>query len=175
MVGQIRAECAALDAARDVPGVVQKAGFGSNYILLQPLATTLFLTSPQEQLSSCVGGLPVHHPSAAEFCDLVDLVLQLHKQAKLVHLDLRPSNFFRDAAGRFFLSDLGSAVGVGESIDYLKPFAFTYGPMAVIQAMRRQPVQAVQAMYAHDYEQIARVVYVALRKVPPPSPHKEIS
>jgi hypothetical protein len=53
-----------------------------------------------------------------------------------VHRDPRPANFFRDAAGRFFLADLGSAARAGDAAATAggRPWALNYGPLAARRA-----------------------------------------
>jgi serine/threonine protein kinase len=101
-------------------------------------------------------------PGATEFCDLVDALAGLHAVG-WVHRDPRPTNFFRDAAGSFFLADLGSAAPIGDEtvwIDDERPWAPQYGPLAVLRAVAAGVAQPLPAP-AHDFEQVARLAYAS--------------
>ena len=113
-------------------------------------------------------------PGAAEFCDLVDALAGLHA-AGWVHRDPRPANFYRDAAGRFVLADLGSAARIGDGAAAAdgRPWAFHFGPLDALLALRDgAPLPPPQP--AHDFEQLARLVYAAQAcdgdALPPPHP-----
>ena len=112
-------------------------------------------------------------PGAAEYCDLVDALARLHLQG-LVHRDPRPDNFFRTADGQFFLADLGSSARIGDVAWDRRPWGFPYGPLEVLRAMSRaeedSPASAAASISitcsaAHDFEQVARLVYAAQSRV----------
>jgi hypothetical protein len=174
-------ELTALLAAADVPGVCQLRGAGDGFLLLAPRgavayslradpaaaprarATPSGLWSPARAAAEPPALLAVAsdpaRPGAAEFCDLVDALAGLHA-AGWVHRDPRPANFFRDAAGRFFLADLGSAARVGDAAAATdgRPWALQYGPLAALHAAAGgAPLPAPEP--AHDFEQVARLVY----------------
>jgi hypothetical protein len=181
-------ETTALRALRGVVGVVQLMGDGDGVLLLEPLGVSAYslaatacapppaaaaaladaprlqcLWRPGEQgaAAAAVPAFPprLRLPGAAEFCDLLDALANVHA-AGWVHRDPRPANFFRDPAGRFFLADLGSAVRVGESAHPAVPFGFTHGPLHVLDALAaKEPLPP--AAPADDLEQVARLVYAA--------------
>jgi serine/threonine protein kinase len=98
-------------------------------------------------------------PRAAEFCDLVDALAGLHAVG-WCHRDPRPANFFRDATGRFFLADLGSAVRIGDAAAAAdgRKWAPQYGPLAALRAAATGAPPPAPAP-AHDFEQVARLVF----------------
>ena len=169
------AEVAALQAARGVRGVVQLVGqSGMDALLLQPVGRVRYsIRAPPRPGAAALSAAPapvgasdaevtVLRPTAADFCDLVDALAALHTVG-WVHRDPRPENFYRCSRGHLFLSDLGSAVEVGDgSRDALsRAWAFTYGPLAVLQALDTG-LEAPVPTPAHDFEQVARLVYAAL-------------
>jgi hypothetical protein len=81
-----------------------------------------------------------------------------------VHRDPRPANFYRDASGRFFLTDLGSAARIGDAAaaDDARPWAPQYGPLAALRAAA-DGAPPPQPAPAHDFEQVARLVYACAR------------
>jgi serine/threonine protein kinase len=91
----------------------------------------------------------------------VDALAGLHA-AGWVHRDPRPANFYRDASGRFFLTDLGSAARIGDAAaaDDARPWAPQYGPLAALRAAAAGAPPPAPAP-AHDFEQVARLVYAA--------------
>jgi hypothetical protein len=102
-------------------------------------------------------------PGAAEFCDLVDALAALHA-AGWVHRDPRPANFYRDAGGRFFLADLGSAAPCGADLGAdARPWAPQFGPLHVLRALDAG-LPCPPHTHAHDFEQVARLVYAALAR-----------
>ena len=191
-----RAELDALRAAADVPGVCQLLGTargaaGQACVLLAPLgAVTYSLRAapstaraaappPAGLWSSAYAPAATAHrvgpllPGAAEFCDLVDSLAGLHA-AGWAHRDPRPANFYRDAAGRFFVADLGSAARIGDAAAAAdgRPWAFHFGPLDALLALRDgAPLPPPQP--AHDFEQLARLVYAAQARDGDalPSPH----
>ena len=175
-------ELEALKAVQGVPGVCQLLGHIDDGLLLAPLGVAAYSVNAQASAAAPVqpAGLwspscgsssdaapraapaPVVLPGADEFCDLVDALAGLHA-AGWVHRDPRPANFFRDAAGRFFLADLGSAARIGDAAAAAadtRPWAPQYGPLAALRATADGlPPPAPEA--AHDFEQVARLVYAA--------------
>jgi hypothetical protein len=182
-------EEAALRSASGVPGVCQLRGAADGCLLLAPRGAVAYsLHAPPSaapprpapaglwSTAAAPAAPPLapeaqraadpRLPGAAEFCDLVDALAALHA-AGWVHRDPRPANFYRDAAGRFFLSDLGSAAPIGDAdadadafgAD-VRPWAPQYGPLAVLRAAADgTPLPAPTP--AHDFEQLARLVYAA--------------
>ena len=172
-------EQAAHHAAAGVPGVCQLRGEAAGCLLLAPrgaVSYSLHARSRADAAAPAPAGLwsvaappappavpasPVL-PGAAEFCDLLDALAGLHA-AGWVHRDPRPANFFRDAAGRFFLADLGSAARIGDAAAAAadtRPWAPQYGPLAALRATADGlPPPAPEA--THDFEQVARLVYAA--------------
>jgi len=117
----------------------------------------------------------VYRPGAAEYCDLVDALANLHGQG-FVHRDPRPDNFFRTADGQFFLADLGSASAIGAEAWDSRPWSFPYGPLEVLRAVSRAEDTAapsvvstssgiVTTLAIHDFEQVARLVYATQSRV----------
>jgi hypothetical protein len=165
-------------AASGVPGVCQLRGTAAGCLLLAPrgaVAYSLHARLRADAAAPAPAGLwrvaappappavPVSPvlPGAAEFCDLVDALAGLHA-AGWVHRDPRPANFFRDAAGRFFLADLGSAARAGDAAAAAdgRPWAPQYGPLAALRAAAAGAPPPAPAP-AHDFEQVARLVYAA--------------
>jgi hypothetical protein len=171
-------EEAAHRAAAGVPGVCQLRGAAAGYLLLAPFGAVSYSMHarwPAAAAAPAPAGLwaaaappappavaaqPVF-PGAVEFCDLVDALAGLHA-AGWVHRDPRPANFFRDAAGRFFLANLGSAARAGDAAaaDDGRPWAPQYGPLAALRAAAAGAPPQPPAP-AHDFEQVARLVYAA--------------
>ena len=182
-------ELAALHATSGVAGVCALRGVADGGLLLAPLGAVAYSVRSEPSAGArapAPAGLwsPARAPAAppafpadaadaispgaAEFCDLVDALAALHA-AGWVHRDPRPANFFRDAAGRFFLADLGSAAPlsaaaatVGVGVD-ARPWAPQYGPLSAMRAAvaRDAPPAPVPA---HDFEQVARLVYVVFTR-----------
>ena len=180
-------ELKALLAAAGVPGVCALRGQAANGLLLAPLGVVTYSlhvrasSAPRAPApaglwslarSTADPGVPEMPmpraatdpmlPSATEFCDLVDALAGLHAVG-WVHRDPRPTNFFRDAAGSFFLADLGSAAPIGDEtvwIDDERPWAPQYGPLAVLRAVAAGVAQPLPAP-AHDFEQVARLAYAS--------------
>jgi hypothetical protein len=187
--GSTRAlELAALHATAGVAGVCALRGVADSGLLLAPLGAVAYSVrsepsagarapapaglwsparAPAAPPASPADAADALAPGAAEFCDLVDALAALHA-AGWVHRDPRPANFFRDAAGRFFLADLGSAAPWGAAaataagVD-ARPWAPQYGPLSVMRAAvtRDAPPAPVPA---HDFEQVARLVYVVFTR-----------
>ena len=177
------AELDALAATRGVRGVCQLLGAAAGCLLLAPFGAVVYSLHVRQAAPSAPApaGLwspacaaakspappadetdPVR-PGAAEFCDLVDALASLHAVG-WCHRDPRPANFFRDAAGRFFLADLGSAARIGDAVAAAdgRPWAPQYGPLAALRAdVIGVPPPAPAP--AHDFEQVARLVYVCAR------------
>jgi len=171
-----RAELDALSAARGVRGVCQLLGAAAGCLLLAPrgaVAYSLHAQRPAPARAPAPAGLwsaaappappavaadPVR-PRAAEFCDLVDALAGLHAVG-WCHRDPRPANFFRDATGRFFLADLGSAVRIGDAAAAAdgRKWAPQYGPLAALRAAATGAPPPAPAP-AHDFEQVARLVF----------------
>ena len=192
----MRAELSALRAAAGVPGVCQLLGTargaaGEACVVLAPVGAVTYslrAAPPAGQsaapppsglwLPADVPAAAAHRvgpvlPGAAEFCDLVDALAGLHA-AGWVHRDPRPANFYRDAAGRFFLADLGSAARIGNAAEARdgRPWAFHFGPLDALLGLRDgAPLPPPQP--AHDFEQLARLVYAAQARDGEglPSPH----
>jgi hypothetical protein len=174
-----RAELDALAAARGVCGVCQLLGAAAGCLLLAPCGAVAYSQHarlPEPARAPAPAGLwsaaappappavavdPVR-PGAAEFCDLVDALAGLHAVG-WCHRDPRPANFFRDAAGRFFLADLGSAARIGDAAAAAdrRPWAPQYGPLAALRAAATGASPPAPAP-AHDFEQVARLVYACL-------------
>jgi hypothetical protein len=124
--------------------------------------------APEAPLAPLAPAAP-RRPRAAEFCDAVDALASLHA-AGWVHRDPRPANFFRDAAGRFFLADLGSAAPWRDDASYdrdsydaasdTRPWAPQYGPLAALRAAS-DGAPPPPPSPSHDFEQLARLVYAA--------------
>jgi hypothetical protein len=148
-------ELTALLAAADVSGVCQLRGAGDGFLLLAPRGVVAYslradaAAAPRARASSAglwslahaaaePSALPAvasdpARPGEAKFCDLVDALAGLHA-AGWVHRDPRPANSFRDAAGRFFLADLGSAARVGDAAAAAdaRPWVMQYVPLAAL-------------------------------------------
>ena len=173
-----------LRALGTVPGIVKLVAREGPLFLLKPLGAVSYSLSAPSTASRAPaagdGALWAEHtsdsrpsdldsplaeavlPMAADFCALVDVLALMH-EAGFVHRDPRPVNFFRTAAHEFFLSDLGSAVVIGGADNGTRPFGYTYGPLAVLDALatwRAPPA----AQPEHDMEQVARLVYAALAR-----------
>ena len=102
----------------------------------------------------------VWRPGALEFCDLVDALAEIHSRG-WVHRDARPSNRFRTESSYFFLADLGSASPVGRPVTAdPRPWAPQYGPLASLRALAAGLDEVPEP--AHDFEQVARLVYCTL-------------
>ena len=178
-------EVEAHHAAAGVPGVCQLRGHADGCLLLAPCGAVAYSLHAQPAAAPPVpasAGLwspalaaakpppadvaePVL-PGAAEFCDLLDALAGLHA-AGWVHRDPRPANFFRDAAGRFFLADLGSAARIGDAAAAAadaRAWAPQYGPLAALRAAAAGAPPPAPAP-AHDFEQVARLVYTCARGV----------
>jgi hypothetical protein len=180
-------ELAALAAVADVSGVCQLRGQADGCLLLAPCGAVAYslhaapsaapaVPAPAGLWSSAAVAAEEQEPpeakplrapcepalpGAAEFCDLLDALAGLHA-AGWVHRDPRPANFFRDAAGRFFLADLGSAARIGDAAAVAdgRPWAPQYGPLAVLRAtLMGAPLPPPEP--SHDFEQLARLVYAA--------------
>jgi len=179
-----RAELDALRAATNVRGVCRLLGTaqgtaGETCVLLAPLGAVMYSLRTASPVATAAappsaglwsqGDAPAAAacrvgpflPGAAEFCDLVDALANLHA-VSWVHRDPRPANFYRDGAGRFFLADLGSAapVDVASPADADRPWAFNFGPLDALRALR-DGASLPAPQPAHDFEQVARLVYVA--------------
>jgi hypothetical protein len=173
-------ELAALRATAGVAGVCALRGVADGGLLLAPLGAVAYSVrsepsagarapapcglwspspSPAAPPATPDDAADTLAPGAAEFCDLVDALAALHA-AGWVHRDPRPANFFRDAAGRFFLADLGSAApwGATAGVD-ARMWAPQYGPLAAMRAALAGDAPPAPVP-AHDFEQVARLVYV---------------
>ena len=175
-----RTELDALAAARGVRGVCQQLGAAAGCLLLAPCGAVAYSLHVRWAAPSapapaglwsleCAAADPtapaaadeIHpvRPGAAEFCDLVDALAGLHAVG-WCHRDPRPANFFRDATGRFFLADLGSAVRIGDAAAAAdgRKWAPQYGPLAALRAAATGVPPPAPAP-AHDFEQVARLVF----------------
>ena len=183
----VRQEYDALNASQGVPGVCQLLGRVDGGLMLAPMGAVAFSLRAEPSTAQPVppAGLwtslhgsasaaaaaaraasspPPVLPGADEFCDLADALAGLHA-AGWVHRDPRPPNFFRDAAGRFILCDLGAAARAGDAAAArdARPWAFPYGPLAALRALARRDPPPPPAP-AHDCEQAARLAYAALTR-----------
>jgi hypothetical protein len=183
---------AELDALRAVPGVrgvcqllgTARGAAGEACVLLAPLGAVSYslraaapgaadaappagLWSRADAPAAAAAAAAAAHrvgpllPGAAEFCDAVDALAGLHAVG-WCHRDPRPANFYRDASGRFFLADLGSAARIGDAAAARdgRPWAFHFGPLDALRALHDgEPLPAPAP--AHDFEQVARLVYTA--------------
>jgi hypothetical protein len=178
-----RAELDALAAARGVRGVCHLLGTAASCLLLAPRGVVAYSLHVRRAAPAapapaglwspaCAAADPPAppadeidpvRPGAAEFCDLVDALAGLHAVG-WCHRDPRPANFFRDAAGRFFLADLGSAARIGDADAAAdgRKWAPQYGPLAALRAAATGAPPPAPAP-AHDFEQVARLVYACVR------------
>ena len=181
-------ELEALHAATGVAGVCQLRATSTDGLLLVPCGAVAYslraplAAAPRTHVPPAglwsPAALPVAKPvasppsaaadpvlpGAAEFCDLVDALAALHA-AGWVHRDPRPANFFRDASGRFFLADLGSAARIGDvaAVNDARPWARAYGPLAALRSADAGALLPAPQP-AHDFEQVARLVYATIAR-----------
>jgi len=97
--------------------------------------------------------------TADDFCQLVDILEKVHKQHRLVHRDVRLSNFFRcQDTGKVFLNDWGCATEEGAKVKFSG--ALQYAPAGVLKCWRSN--QTYGPTFAHDLEMVVKSVFHAL-------------
>jgi len=97
--------------------------------------------------------------TADDFCQLVNILEKVHKDYKLVHRDVRLSNFFRCLdTGTVFLNDWGCATEVGVKVKFSG--ALQYAPDGVLECWRLN--QAYEPAFAHDLEMVVKSVFHTL-------------
>jgi serine/threonine protein kinase len=113
-------------------------------------------------VTSAIGLNPSAHsnevlcPGPREFSDVVTAVAALHSIG-IIHMDLRPENFYRDAKGVLFIGDFGSAVSRGSKLDPTKPFGLEFASTRILTAIATGAVIAPEP--EDDYEMLAHVAF----------------
>ncbi|KAL6073720.1 SAM domain (Sterile alpha motif) domain containing protein [Balamuthia mandrillaris] len=96
---------------------------------------------------------------ADDFCQLVNILEQVHHNYGLVHRDVRLSNCFRHLdTGTVFLNDWGCATKVGKKVKFSG--ALQYAPEHVIQCWHLN--KTYEPTFAHDLEMVVKSVFQTL-------------
>ncbi|KAL6076298.1 SAM domain (Sterile alpha motif) domain containing protein, variant 2 [Balamuthia mandrillaris] len=111
------------------------------------------------RLSHCTNHNTTMLAMADDFCQLVDILEQVHHNYGLVHRDVRLSNCFRHLdTGTVFLNDWGCATKVGKKVKFSG--ALQYAPEHVVQCWHLN--KTYESTFAHDLEMVVKSVFQTL-------------
>jgi len=96
-------------------------------------------------------------PAAEDFCDLVDILKQVHTKSHLVHRDLAWGNFFRNEANQMFLNDWSTAVPAKSHVQFSG--ALQLAPDHILKALKEDPAAEYTAQFSDDLEMVVKAVY----------------